>query len=177
MSLEELLITHASPTLGGVKPASLISLCQLDGDDELPMSIRMKGISSLLLQRGSCRLLLVYRERMLSKVLSDERTASFLSALGYGRGDTVSMLSQLAMRFSEEGFPHEIGVFLDYPLDDVASFIQQEGKHSLFTGYWKVYHNPKQAHMTFLAYDKAKDSAVNEFLMGRPLRDIASGSV
>ncbi len=145
MSLEELLITHASPTLGGVKPASLISLCQLDGDDELPMSIRMKGISSLLLQRGSCRLLLVYRERMLSKVLSDERNASFLSALGYGRGDTVSMLSQLAMRFSEEGFPHEIGVFLGYPLDDVAAFIENGGRNAIATGMWKVYGNKQEA--------------------------------
>ena len=70
-------------------------------------------------------------------------------------------------------FPHEIGAFLDYPIDDVKCFIEKDGKDSLFSGYWKVYNNPGRAKMIFWAYDKAKTSAVNEYLIGKSIRDIA----
>ena len=62
---------------------------------------------------------------------------------------------------------------LDYPIDDVKCFIEQDGKDSLFSGYWKVYNNPGRAKMIFWAYDKAKTSAVNEYLIGKSIRDIA----
>ena len=41
------------------------------------------------------------------------------------------------------------------------------------SGYWKVYNNPGRAKMIFWAYDKAKTSAVNEYLIGKNIRDIA----
>ena len=44
---------------------------------------------------------------------------------------------------------------------------------NLFSGYWKVYNNPGRAKMIFWAYDKAKTSAVNEYLIGKSIRDIA----
>ena len=66
-----------------------------------------------------------------------------------------------------DGFPHEIGAFLGYPVNDVRGFIQNEGKGCLMTGYWKVYENLAGAKMIFNKYDRAKDSAVNEFLTGK----------
>ena len=51
--------------------------------------------------------------------------------------------------------------------------IEKDGKDSLFSGYWKVYNNPGRAKMIFWAYDKAKTSAVNEYLIGKSIRDIA----
>ena len=67
----------------------------------------------------------------------------------------------------------KIGAFLDYPIDDVKCFIEKDGKDSLFSGYWKVYNNPGKAKMIFGAYDKAKTNAVNEYLVGKTIRDIA----
>ena len=52
-------------------------------------------------------------------------------------------------------------------------YIEKDGKDSLFSGYWKVYNNPGRAKMIFWAYDKAKTSAVNEYLIGKSIRDIA----
>ena len=71
------------------------------------------------------------------------------------------------------GFPHEIGVFLGYPPDDVKGFIENEGKKYLMIGYWKVYSNLAGARMVFKEYDRAKDCAVNEFLTGKSIREIA----
>ena len=73
------------------------------------------------------------------------------------------------------GFPHEIGVFLGYPVKDVRGFIENEGKRYLMIGYWKVYSDLADARMIFKEYDRAKDCAVNEFLSGKSVRDIALG--
>ena len=71
------------------------------------------------------------------------------------------------------GFPHEIGVFLGYPLDDVKGFIENAGKKYLMIGYWKVYSDLAGARTAFMEYDRAKDCAVNEFLTGKSIREIA----
>ena len=75
---------------------------------------------------------------------------------------------------NEIEFPHEIGIFLNYPLEDVRGFIEHKGQDSLFCGYWKVYHDPEKAKLTFWTYDKAKDCAVNEFLAGKTIREIVA---
>ena len=36
-------------------------------------------------------------------------------------------------------FPHEIGIFLGYPLADVAGFIRNKGRNCKCIGTWKVY--------------------------------------
>ena len=38
----------------------------------------------------------------------------------------------------EQGFPHEIGVFLGYPVEDVEGYMQNDGKNFLLVGYWKM---------------------------------------
>lgn len=51
--------------------------------------------------------------------------------------------------FEKDGFPHEVGLFLGYPLDDVTGFIEQKGKNYKCCGIWKVYGNEKQTQMLF----------------------------
>ena len=41
------------------------------------------------------------------------------------------------------------------------------------TGYWKVYSDPAGARMVFKEFDRAKNCAVNEFLTGKSIREIA----
>lgn len=41
----------------------------------------------------------------------------------------------------QEDFPHEMGILLGYPVEDVEGFIINNGKNELYTGYWKVYDN------------------------------------
>ena len=88
------------------------------------------------------------------------------------------MLAHLSERIYEctaqgIGFPHEIGAFLGYPTADVQSFIEKEGRDFIMTGYWKVYSNPEKARMIFHEYDRAKVCAVNEYLDGKNIREIA----
>ena len=72
---------------------------------------------------------------------------NFSAGFGYTEGSAEEMLGRLADRIGmyagrELVFPHEIGVFLDYPLADVEGFIRNAGRDYLLSGYWKVYHDP-----------------------------------
>ncbi|ELV06470.1 hypothetical protein H263_03923 [Brachyspira hampsonii 30599] len=70
------------------------------------------------------------------------------------------------MQYSKT-FPHEIGIFLGYPLIDINGFINNYGKNSLYTGYWKVYHNKKEAIEIFDNYNRCRTFYINTFLRGK----------
>ena len=71
-------------------------------------------------------------------------------------------LLRLQHRFAEykEGrqpFPHEMGVFLGYPLGDVIGFIKNAGQNCKCVGCWKVYCNECEAERTFARYKKCSE--------------------
>lgn len=92
--------------------------------------------------------------------------------------NTEECLAYLSQRVSlsaqgMESYPHEMGIFLGYPLEDVREFMLRGGKDSLYTGYWKVYADVEQAKETFRTYDTAKESAVMEYMAGKTIQQIA----
>ena len=49
---------------------------------------------------------------------------------------TKQRLMLLDIILEEKGaFPHEIGLLLGYPVEDVLGFIRHQGKNYLYTGY------------------------------------------
>ena len=71
-----------------------------------------------------------------------------------------------------EDFPHEIGVILGYPIDDVLSFIENKGKNSIYSGYWKVYHNKNRALKEFEKFDKCRKEYITLFNNGNKVEDL-----
>lgn len=171
------IIFQCAPFLKGLKASAMLSLAYEDLR-ELDDIFAETDVKCRIL--AECRgrgLVLLYRESALKSFLNRKDIRKFLEGFGYTDQDMEAALLRLSARirqtcYKDRTFPHEIGIFLDYPLEDVRGFIREEGKNSLLNGYWKVYHNPGKAQMTFYAYDKAKVSAVNEFLMGKTMRDI-----
>ena len=49
-------------------------------------------------------------------------------------------------------FPHEVGLFLGYPAEDVEGFIENKGRDFACAGYWKVYANEKETRALFEQY-------------------------
>ena len=86
---------------------------------------------------------------------------------GYAEDMTVPvMLTMLGNRISCESFPHEIGVFLGYPLADVEGFIRNAGQNCLLCGCWKVYSDPESARRTFANYDRCRDILCDKLQQG-----------
>ena len=177
-SLQVQLILQCAPFLKGIKIACILNITE-ENSRELYEILEGTGIKFKILTRnhGKC-LVLLYRRESFSRYLKRTDVREFLGSYGYEDVEPEKMLERLSKRVCQYSdgeicFPHEIGAFLDYPIDDVKCFIEKDGKVSLFSGYWKVYNNPGRAKMIFWAYDKAKTSAVNEYLIGKNIRDIA----
>ena len=88
---------------------------------------------------------------------------------GYENTDIAYALNLLKTRVAEckEGFPHEIGVFLDYPLGDVIGFIENKGHNYKCKGCWKVYCNECEAQKTFQRYQKCRNVYLRLWKQGR----------
>ena len=102
--------------------------------------LKEKGIRLYILQRQDKRVLIyVYRKKQLEVSLNRPGVAKFLKKYGYESTEIKYALSRLKSRIGENNeFPHEIGIFLDYPLGDVIGFIVNQGRNFKCAGCWKV---------------------------------------
>lgn len=70
-------------------------------------------------------------------------------------------------------FPHEIGAFLEYPVEDVRGFLENKGENFLYSGYWKVYHNPSKTIKLFEYFDIVREWTLREIMNGKTIREVA----
>ena len=129
---EALLIRHCSPTLAGIKTGNLFSCdCpsrrELTGDlCRLNKKLVPKGVRILPLRVDKGRALIyAYRPSALEGDLADRRARGLLLKYGYTPENPDGCVVHLVHRLQGEGeFPHEIGLFLSYPPEDVLGFIR-----------------------------------------------------
>lgn len=100
-----------------------------------------------------------------------------LLQLGYTDLEFGQILRKFQKRFRDcrvqgEEFPHEIGLLLEYPLEDVIGFIENEGRNYLYSGYWKVYADVERKVELFEAYERAKDTLIHLLAIDMPMRKI-----
>ena len=173
--LDRAIIDHASPTLARLKLGSLINLETGEGFfgefARLGGELRGKGVKLTILRLcGGKALLYVYRPDELERALRNQDVRGFLTTCGYERFDGAGALQKLRNHLKDmSGFPHEIGVFLGYPLADVLGFIENCGKNCLACGCWKVYSNLGFAQKTFKRFEKCKTVYQRLFAQGCPL--------
>lgn len=84
-----------------------------------------------------------------------------LQESGYQDFTLGNILSTFQKRYQgymcgEPGFPHEMGVLLGYPVEDVRGFMEQNGQNALYQGYWKVYAHVPEKKRLFARYDMEK---------------------
>lgn len=178
---EYLLLNHCAPTLYGAKSANLISV-QNRLSRDLPRIIRTYihqfrpfGVELTIL--CSCKnssLVYIYRKEQLKKQLNNPSVREFLRDCGYNDLSSLdAVLLTLRKRISQSsGFPHEIGIFLDYPLGDVKGFIENEGRNFKLCGYWKVYENVHSAACLFEKYTECRRDACRKHILGLSVAEI-----
>ena len=85
--------------------------------------------------------------------------------IGYPKEISVkSYIETLKARYMLHHCPHELGVFLGIPIEDVKDFMECTNKKCLLCGYWKVYNNYYAAEKTFKQYDIIKEHTINSFI-------------
>ena len=106
----------------------------------------------------------------LEKYLFSPDVRAFLARFGYEYCSAEEALEQLKCRMNGE-FPHEIGVFLGYPLSDVCGFLR-DPDGCIFCGAWKVYENAGEAARTFERFRRCSACICRHMDRGRSLTQI-----
>lgn len=159
---DKLVIFQCAPTLAGLKTGNMFS-CTYESKQELWDEIRAlnkrlvpKGLRALPLRYVNNRALIyVYRTKFLKRDLMEQAAVRLLESRGYPAMNPEGSLCYLIKRFQEsEEFPHEVGVFLGYPPEDVCGFIENRACGHKCVGCWKVYGDEEKANRTFEQYKK-----------------------
>ena len=144
---EDLIVRHCSPTLAGLKTANLFA-AEYTSEEALRNDLRAlnrvlvpKGLRALPLRRENGRALIyLYRPKRLAQDLKDAQAAALLEPIGYPCGCPERCIAALVHRLKEQSaFPHEIGLFLGYPPEDVRGYIENRAlqMRGLLEGLWR----------------------------------------
>lgn len=178
---EELVVRHCSPTLAGVKTGSIFSCCY-ESRDELKEYIR--GLNGALVKKGlrvlplraadGKALIYIYRPCRLANDLKQNTAAQLLSRHDYDSCSPERCIIKLMARLKKsEEFPHEIGLFLGYPAEDVQGFIDNKAACCKCVGAWKVYGDEKAAQKTFAKYRKCTEIYCKKYADGATIERLA----
>ncbi len=175
---ERLLAVYCSPTLAGIKPACLMACGYVVPELEpYKKAFAPRGVCfvPVLTRDGRC-LLLVYHRKLLRQRLSEKGVRWALAGFGYPEhGEAYEMLSCLLGRLEGDGeFPHEIGLFLGYPVKDVLGFVSNKGAGCKLCGYWKVYGDVEAARREFLKLSRVCRAVTTKVEQGEPLLKVFS---
>jgi len=177
--LEDVLIRHAAPTLAGLKTGNLFPCAaypalaeEVRAYDRLLAS---KGMRLLSLRHTEVQALLyLYRPARLRRDLAVPEARRLLHEAGYADLRCERCLGELARRLRAfRDFPHEIGLFLSYPPEDVRGFIEHRGRGCKCGGCWKVYGDAGRAQALFRAYRQCTDCYCKRHAMGDPVERLA----
>ncbi len=154
----------AAPTLREEKPSSLMTFTKSNRNlYELWNKFKTDVCNELELEfvqlghKPHSVRVLFYKRRPLEDCINRKDSREYLHGLGYEPYfELEECIDRLKQRFNHI-CPHEIGIFLGIPVEDVVGFIRHKGENSLICRYWKVYHEPEKARSLFESFDRARE--------------------
>lgn len=180
---EEIVVQQGAPTLAGIKTGSLFPCpyedreCFLRELRDLNRRLSPKGLCLLPLHdiaQGRA-LLYLYRPERLKADLRDPQALELLEKEGYPCESCAGCVCRLIHRLEEQsGFPHEIGLFLSYPPEDVRGFIENRAENYRCAGLWKVYGDVSRAQALFARFRQCTEIYCRRWQEGIPLEQLAA---
>ena len=102
-------------------------------------------------------LVLFYDRHQLAETLRAEPNRIYLAQHGYPETGRMELyLDLLARRFASIPFPHEVGLFIGYPLKDVAGFMGNGARTPVERGDWQVFGDPRESLRLMRLYRSAE---------------------
>ena len=178
---DELIISQCAPTLAGIKTANMFS-AEYKSREEVAR--RLRALNATFLPRGlrivpmrymkNRVLLYLYRPAQLQRDLQNGLAAELLHQAGYAAGSCAQCVAELIRRFRRDSaFPHEVGLFLSYPPEDVKGFIDHRANGFKCAGLWKVYGDEEKARLLFAKYRKCTEIYCALWQSGSKLEQLA----
>lgn len=178
---DDYLVRHCAPTLAGIKTGSMFT-CPYESKEIILQAIRglnqrlaAKGLRILPLRLSEKKALIyLFRPKSLSRDLSDAAARDVLKQHGYDPASCEKCVAQLVKKLRlQEEFPHEIGLFLGYPPEDVCGFIENKACNCKCVGCWKVYGDEEAARKKFAQYKKCTRVYWDQWAKGKEIERLA----
>jgi hypothetical protein len=120
---------------------------------------------------------LLFHRDGLEHYLGKQQVKEMLTQAGYVDLSLGCVLKELSVRYrgymeGKNDFPHEMGLLLGYPTEDVKGFIAHQGNDCLCVGYWKVYANKEKKLKLFEGFEKARERLLQLLSYGVSIGDI-----
>ena len=181
---DQLLISLCSPTLAGLKTGNLFTV-ECDDREEFNREVRgfnkrlaPKGIRMIPVRFSRGRMLVyLYRPAFLKRDFGNEEVCRILKDKGYTYTNADRCVAELTKHLCQDPkFPHEIGLFLGYPVTDVLGFMKSPEEGVKYTGFWKVYGDTASALKTFARYRKCTEIYNRAHKNGKSLEQLTVAS-
>ena len=175
--VENKMALQCAPIITGIKVSNLLIVSSKD-EGTVRVILRKTGIIHYrLLRQNNKTTFLLFRIPGLTKHLQDPKVQLVLKESGYRDFSLGGILRTFQGRYETymnkgEGFPHEIGILLGYPIEDVVGFMEQKGKNFLYSGYWKVYKDVPLKKQIFEQYENAKETLILLLASGYEIHSI-----
>lgn len=174
---DERVVRQCSPTLAGIKTGNLFPCDDvLLRADIRKMNRKLvpKGLRMIPIRSRQRTLVYLYRPGRLERDLQTPGARRILMEQGYASGSEGRMVMQLVRRFGQDGgcFPHEVGLFLGYPPEDVEAFIHHRSD-ACCVGCWKAFGNKEQAQRKFTMFKKCTHTYCGLYEKGMPVEKLA----
>ena len=176
-NIETQLALQCAPLITGLKVSNLLIISK--GNEEVVKRILNRtGISYYrLIPTRTKTTFLLFRRNELEEFLSDENVRNVLMKAGYKSLQIDKILRTFSLRYEayiqgDKSFPHEMGLLLGYPVEDVVGFVENNGKNFLYSGYWKVYENQKAKVKLFDKFKVAEETLIHLLSNGLSMSDI-----
>ncbi|MCK4519166.1 MAG: DUF3793 family protein [Candidatus Omnitrophica bacterium] len=178
------LMVRLAAILMKLKPSCLLCLCNCEksgGGDYYDLWKEQKAGIARKLKISFKELkdtfwgkqVLFYNPEVLFKTVTQPENHTFLKKFGYSSCKSIEdYLDTLKKRFctfdkSDPLFPHEMGIFLGYPLKDVKGFIEKGTLPLTATGRWQVFGAPEESKRLMRMRNKAEKVFLNLIKNGR----------
>lgn len=171
------LIEHCAPTFAGLKTGNLFRISYADIEvfreelRELNGILKRKGLRAVPVRMtAEFALVYLYRPDFLKRDLGSEEATRLLKSLGYEPQSVNRSVAFLARMMREkEAFPHEVGLFLGYPPEDVLGFMKSSREGVKCVGCWKVYGDEARARAAFWRFQRCREVFEENVQRGRKL--------
>lgn len=141
------LIEILGPVILGSKPSEILNISSKDKDKKSKLNDINSFFSNcskltynvINISDGGIRIIFI-NKISLSNVLNNKKCLNFLKFIGYPSEYNIdNYINILINKLNSKDFPHEIGIFLGYPLKDVVGFMGYGNYKFCKTRYWRVY--------------------------------------
>jgi hypothetical protein len=164
------LVAQAGLVIARSKPAAIFGFTPRawkTGDSHLKRLLSARVISlyakiarpygvnlSWVAPKGNAAMLLAWRPDMVERLLDNEQNLRLFNECGLPTNNARDLVSALVARLRSSyvggaDFPHEIGLVLGYPVEDVRGFMADGGRGAKVVGCWRCYGDVQKAQARF----------------------------